>query len=68
MARNFKRTRRNSARSRRRRSSNNATTLTRLARLMGQVDRGRSNSESRIAAAYESGRATPERRKKKPLF
>lgn len=65
---NFKtgrRTRKGFSKSKR---STKANDLTRLAYLVGQIDRGRRNPESRISAAYERGNTKPERVKKKPLF
>ena len=46
---------------------NRATELTRLAFLMGQVERGRKNPDSRITASFDAGKNSVEK-KKKPLF
>ena len=42
--------------------------ITRFARMMGAVERGRKNPDSLIASAYERGAAEREKRQKKSLF
>lgn len=44
------------------------TAVEHTAFLMGLVDRGRSNPNSRISESYNNGRKKPESQKKKPLF
>lgn len=42
--------------------------ITKFARMMGAVERGRKNPDSLIASAYEKGAAEREKRQKKSLF
>ena len=44
------------------------TKVEQTAYLMGQVERGLKNPDSRITSAYERGATTPKIRAKKPLF
>ena len=45
-----------------------ASELTRLAYRLGQIERGRSNPDSRITEAYNRGKVKPEKRSRKSLF
>ena len=44
------------------------TQVEKTAYLMGQVERGLKNPNSRITASYENGAKEPKLREKKPLF
>lgn len=44
------------------------TEVERVAYLMGQVERGRKNPESRISDSYKKGCSEPAKRQKKSLF
>ena len=64
---NFKRSRVKTSRGGSKKSSYSKE-ITRFARMMGAVERGRRNSDSLIASAYEQGAAEREKRVKKSLF
>ena len=42
--------------------------LTKLAYQLGQIERGRKNSDSRISAAFNRGSTPPAKRERKTLF
>ena len=62
-----RRTTRTTRRTRRTKKSR-YTQVEKTAYLMGQVERGLKNPNSRITASYENGSREPNKRVKKPLF
>ena len=63
-----KRTSRSRNTSRRTTNSSKAADLVKLARQMGQVERGLKNPDSKISAAFNSGKQKPAAPKKRTLF
>ena len=49
-------------------SSRKTTRVEQIANLMGQVERGLKNPDSRITASYQRGLSEPKPRKRKSLF
>ena len=69
MARRFKTNRNNrKVKSTPRKKNSYSKEITKFAKMMGAVERGRKNSDSLISQAYERGATEPAKREKKSLF